>query len=86
MAKSLPPAHHYVNCLFAMLALVQLYANRHFRQYIKQWQVLCDRLRNANKSKHISPCLALLVHIADHSSFCCFLKTGSVLFKEGKTV
>ena len=39
---------------------------------LKQWRVLCDRVRNGNKSEYISPCLAPLVHNADQSPFCRF--------------
>ena len=44
--------------------------------------MLCDRLRNANKSEYISPCLAPLVHNADLSSFCRFYKLPASFIKK----
>ena len=44
--------------------------------------MLCDQLRNANKSEYISPCLAPLVHNADLSSFCRFYKLPASFLKK----
>ena len=69
-------------CLILVYRLVQLYANHFRRQYIKLWRVLCDRLRNANKSEYINPCLAPLVHNANQSSFCRFYKLPASFLKK----
>ena len=64
--------------------ILQLYANHFGRQYIKQWQVLCDQLRKANESEYISPCLASLAHNVHQSSFCRFYKLPASFLRKVK--